>query len=768
MSLKLRIVFCLIFLSVFSVYPQTVTVQQGENARILAEKYLGNSNLWPEILRVNNLGSPTDIKPGMQLVLPASQIKAADAEISKALAKMQEATAAGARVLVPDLIQSAITLHSRAVELKTAGDWDNAIKFAQKAYQEAVNALNETLKKNTTSVEATLNEKVGTVEGRTTSDVVWMEAALYANLKEGQKVRTLSRSYAEIIFPDNSKLRLSANSQAAIQRMRENVINRKSEQSINIVEGDIYALLSGNKRRGVTVNIPGVEANINSNNFWISRDAENNIRIANYDGEIDIKQGNNRVVIGRNKGLSTSLNNVGGKTSDLLTETSLSTPANAKAVYRNLEKNGITFNWNKVNGAKAYWLEIAYESSTFNYMVYSNEEITDTFFTVDEVANDGIYYWRIYAIDDIGLPGPPSEIRFMKVVTDYIEPFLVIDNPHEGQILRNGLIKISGETENDAKLSFMDKEVPLSQRGGFQIDYALKTGENKLVFTSVDEAGNKNIFTRTVYYEPDKSIDFSIFSDKQTEKNDSVIKFTGNFYTIAGFTLPKSIVSIKELISKFTAKTKTNDTSGAFILTVPVENRLNQYVMTVTTGSGQESNRSFNLEKETTFPGISFDSEIPEHTAQSSIRISGKITDAAVIRLNGVPLKLAENRFSTEAALTPGKNILEFYVSDNTGNVTTITKPIVFDNGKPETGRINISTVRVNGGETIEITVAVKDISQLRKTAPYKLIIGENTFNRIMTLNENGSFYSDIVNVPLNVKGAVQAADIEIKDIFGN
>ncbi len=764
----LRAIFFLVLLLTAIVFPQTVIVQQGENARNLAEKYLGNSNLWPEILKVNNLNSPADIKAGMQLTLPASQIKAADTEINKALAKMQEATAAGARILVPDLIQSAITLHNRAVELKSAGDWDNAVKIARRAYQEALNALNESLIKNTTAVEATLNEKVGTVESRTTSDVVWLETQLYENLKEGQKVRTLSRSYAEIIFQDKSKLRLSANSQAVIQRMRETVINRKADQTINIVEGDIYALLSGNKRRGVTVNIPGVEAQINSNNFWISRDAGNNIRIANYDGEINIKQGNNRVTIGKNKGISTSLNNVGGQTSDLLTETPLVTPENSKAVYRNLEKNGITFNWNKVKGAKAYWLEIAYESSTFNYMVYSNNEIRDTFFTVDEVANDGIYYWRIYAIDDLGLPGPTSEIRFMKVVTDYLEPFFVINYPAEGQILRNGLITITGETENDSKLYFMEKEVPLNSSGGFQLDLALKPGENLLVFTSIDEAGNKNIFKRKVIFEPDKNIEFNLAQINNPGDKDSVIQFTGNFYTIAGYTLPKAIISIKELISLFTARTRSDDSTGSFGLTVPVENRLNQYAMTVTTVSGQESYRTFNLEKKNASSGISFDNEIPSFTSDTSLGISGAITNASILKLNGMPVKLINNRFSLETGLIPGKNLLEFYLLDEAGNVSTVVKQIFFDNGKPEIGRPTLNFSRAEGGETIEISIPVKDISQLQKTADYELNIGDKSFKRILTLNESGLYYFDVFIVPLNVKGAVQVSNIEVKDIFGN
>ena len=60
----------------------------------------------------------------------------------------------------------------------------------------------------------------GSVEGQRAAGPAVDRRALNAVLIEEEKVRTLSRSTAQITFRDDSRLRLNANSQAVIQRMR--------------------------------------------------------------------------------------------------------------------------------------------------------------------------------------------------------------------------------------------------------------------------------------------------------------------------------------------------------------------------------------------------------------------------------------------------------------------------------------------------------------------------------------------------------------------
>ena len=84
-------------------------------------------------------------------------------------------------------------------------------------------------------------------------------------------------------FNDDSRLRLNANSQAVIQRMRTDPLSRTEEAKVSLVEGDFYALLSGKSdRTQVRGGVPEVEADVDSRNFWVRRD-DSGSKFTNYD-----------------------------------------------------------------------------------------------------------------------------------------------------------------------------------------------------------------------------------------------------------------------------------------------------------------------------------------------------------------------------------------------------------------------------------------------------------------------------------------------------
>src|SRR6476661_3395360 len=62
---------------------QLVEVHLGSSQTIrqIAEEFLGNPDLWPEILKASNLSSVADLKPGITLTVPVDVIAAADRAI---------------------------------------------------------------------------------------------------------------------------------------------------------------------------------------------------------------------------------------------------------------------------------------------------------------------------------------------------------------------------------------------------------------------------------------------------------------------------------------------------------------------------------------------------------------------------------------------------------------------------------------------------------------------------------------------------------------
>lgn len=86
----------------------TITVKAGLSIREIAEEYLGDPDLWRDILRANNVNSAADIEIGMTLNIPVKSISRANNELKKALELTQAADEAGAKIFAAAIIDSAI------------------------------------------------------------------------------------------------------------------------------------------------------------------------------------------------------------------------------------------------------------------------------------------------------------------------------------------------------------------------------------------------------------------------------------------------------------------------------------------------------------------------------------------------------------------------------------------------------------------------------------------------------------------------------------
>lgn len=96
----------------------TITVIENETIRKIANKYLNDSNLWEDILRVNNLLSPADVKPGTKLIIPVVLIKENQESLNNAFIAINEASKAGAKLFAVNLISKAGNLYEDAIKKK--------------------------------------------------------------------------------------------------------------------------------------------------------------------------------------------------------------------------------------------------------------------------------------------------------------------------------------------------------------------------------------------------------------------------------------------------------------------------------------------------------------------------------------------------------------------------------------------------------------------------------------------------------------------------
>ena len=733
----------------------TVVFKKGDNVRSLAVKYLKDANLWTEILKANDLSSVTQLKAGMKIIIPAGKILSAETELKKSKDMIHKASKAGARLFAPATISDAIELSENAVVTKKSSEWEKTAEYAKNAQVEAEKALTISKKKNDVSVEAVVNDRQGNVESKKEAALVWEESPLYSTLIERQKVRTLSGSFAEILFRDESRLRLNENSQAVIQQMKYNVLKNKQESSVSLIEGDIYALLSGTPKKKMDIKIAGVKTDINSNNFWVGKRGRN-IKFANYDGNISVSSGGGTVLLGKNKG--TLLNRSGQPINpeDLLPKVITKLPMQSAVVYKSLSSNIVHFEWEKVEGAIGYWLEIAYDKSSFQQIILSRSDIVKNSFDFPHEGVDGVYYWRVAAIDRHGFPGVKSDAKLVKILTDESLPFLTVNFPDERQIVRSAEIKVSGEVENSAKVIVNGQQAAVSDNGNFSADLHLEEGLNEYKISVIDIAGNENTQKRSVAYIPRQK-----FVLRNQNGNNSVApnKYVAgdNGFTYAGETFPESFIRLVSLSSNFQSTAISDSVEGTFMVTAPLTAEKNSFRLEVGTPAGDESEETFEVALDSTPPEIVFKKGIPASVKSEKLLIEGELKNGVKLILNNRDIELDGQIFRKELKLQSGKNVLEFAGSDKLGNTAYFKKTVVFD---PDPPKVLKRTLRKVDDNSFEIKVFVDDDSPLNKVAECELTNGEHTMKRFLKFQSATKYYRCIVNLSPQLSGTYKITKI--------
>ncbi len=352
----------------------TVTIGSNETIREVAEKYLSDPDLWPEILRTSGINSIADLQPGMELRIPVNEITSANQSLITSLGQIQKANQAGAQVFAPDEIGRAVDLHEQALQKRQVRQWVETKDLADASFNEATTAIEVSEKNRDVPAEALVTDRNGTVEGQRPEDLSWRDLQLRNILIEEEKVRTLSGSTAQITFRDASRLRLNANSNAVIRQMRFDPLSRKEEAKVSLIEGDFYALLSGESgdRNRFNVEIPEVNAVIDSGNFWVSND-QGKAKFANYDDQVVAVAANGgTVTLGKNEGTVVDKGEKPREKLAVLPAPTLSTPADDGVVFVAAPE----LTWAPVQGSAGYWLEISSDQN-FDHIVENGFGIAD-------------------------------------------------------------------------------------------------------------------------------------------------------------------------------------------------------------------------------------------------------------------------------------------------------------------------------------------------------------------------------------------------------
>lgn len=725
----------------------TVTLEARDSLRQLAQQYLGDPNEWETILRYNGYSDIRQITARTEIRIPVKAYRDASRQIENASRVIQEANLEGAGVLAKAQIGQSIQLKIRAAGLKKAGKLDESEKTATQAIAAGQQALEIARQKKIRSVSAVLFHKQGSVQSRKSEELLWNEAIINQELEERERVRTLASSLGEILFIDGSNIRLEENSLAVIGTMKENVLKKSSTTDVTVLEGDVLVhLASLSKRKKFTVTSPGIGANIRSRKFRTSRDNMKVTRIANYDGEIDVSSKGSSVTLKKNQGTKIKAGDKPQAPRKLLLPPKILSPL-PNQVF--LSKT-VRFKWETVSAARYYKLEIS-RKRDFSHL--SQTIKTETSEIEWQVPEDGIYYYRAYAIDNDAFSGPFSEVFDFYVGEDKSPPYLAVHHPVEGQTVLSEKVSVRGVVESKAVLQINGRKVQQTDTGAFDHFVRLKPGRQAIRITATDHAGNTTTVVRNLICNLDDRMIWLQTPNPMHTNSGKV--------TLTGKVRPKTRVEIN-------GNPVNIEGQFSYLLTLPEGSHVIE-IKGVSPGDDIQT-IPLHITVDLTPPEILPDA-FPSYTNQKQLSISGKVSEDVSFFVNQTAVDITERRYRIDRVLKQGKNVFELMAVDNAGNRTTKQLTTFLDTQGPKIDDYRFSRPAVTGGQIIELIIRADDDGVgLSRTGRFSFIVkpGKNEFNGMLTLNDQSDGFTGNVFVPPGIKGEPVITMIVIKDRLGN
>ncbi|MFV0513560.1 MAG: FecR domain-containing protein [Jhaorihella sp.] len=607
------------------------------------------------------------------------------------------------------------------------------------------------------SAEAVLSDVQGAVEGRAPAEARWSGRDLNDILVEFERLRTLSSSTAQVTFRDLSRLRLNANSNATIQRMRSDALTGGEVTKVSLAEGDFYALLNQlSERNTFEIDVPGIETTTRSADFWVKNDASG-ARFVNYDEPgLEVSRDGRTETLGQGEGLVVS--GRGSERAQVLDSPLPMAPEPGAVIHADTAVLG----WQAYEGAEAYWLEVASDPG-FNHMQVSEWGIRATGFQARGLP-PAQYHWRVAALDRLGLPGEWSTPRDFILRQDATPPFLTLLSPAPGTIVAQSRIEVLGASEPDAAVEMNGQALKLGGDGSFLSPMLLKPGENRITLRATDAAGNSSTREGTVIYRHAAAVEIAL--SPAIPRLNGALAARSDQLSVAAQTdaEPGAAVQVRDATGGLAVQTRVaSDGSVQFV--VPVEPGERRYVIEVLApGGAVEGRLEFGAMRDSDAPVVSLDQPPPRATSETVVALAGTAGDAVRLELDGTAVPLRDGRFDLSLTLVPGPNGFDLVASDAVGNVSLARLSTLLDVEPPELLRADLSRPEGAGGP-IRLQIEARDESGLRQAAPFVIRVGDGERSGFLRCDAQTGICS--ATLPPE-SGTLAIVEIAIEDYAGN
>ena len=330
---------------------------------------------------------------------------------------------------------------------------------------------------------------------------------------------------------------------------------------------------------------------------------------------------------------------------------------------------------------------------------------------------------------------PESRLTLCFSATDVAPPRLAIVTPTPRQITRDATVAVTGTVNDETPTSVTVNGLTAMRSGSsYSATATLATeGENTILVSAVDAAGNRTDSSRVVIHDSQAPIITLTSPSDNSITNNATAAVTGTVSDITTTTINVNGVPL------------TVGTGGAFSGTVTLTEGSNFVTVTGTDQAGNATSVARHVTLDTHPPVIAVSQPVDGLlTKQTTVALAGTVTDATTVTLqvNGTPVTVSaeDGSFSvpSTALANEGDNTFTFVATDAAGNSTMATRHVTRDTQPPtltiaaptDNEISNNASVTVSGSATdaSAVTVTVNGTPATRDAT--------GTFSAPLTLSE--------------------------------
>jgi hypothetical protein len=408
------------------------------------------------------------------------------------------------------------------------------------------------------------------------------------------------------------------------------------------------------------------------------------------------------------------------------------------------------FEWEAREQANTYHLEISTDW-LFSTLLH-HTRVTGTQYEW-QAPHKGVYYYRMYAIDNDEFSGPYSEPFGFYIDLDTEPPYLSVKAPADGAVLLSPQIEVQGSVEQQTTLMVNDVPVTYNEQGEFTQSLTLTPGQHIVTVTAIDVAQNTTTIQRRVVYNTAAQL-ITLSSPDQMMLNTTQATITGELR-------PRTRVEINgqpvELPQQF-----------EHVLTLPE----GEHALTLkgVSPEGDEQTLPLRITVDLTPPELMLE-KVPGSTRELEIMLAGTVTEPVTLTLDGIALSDTDQRLEVPLSLQEGENTFVLEAFDRAGNATAATIRTVLDTTPPNITNVTYVPTETQGGEIVTCEVSAEDAGVgLAKTGSVSFSVtpGEQIVKGILMFNRRKNVFEGSVFMPVGVGGTVDIHDIRIQDRLKN